>query len=355
MSTQLHIIDRVKGNLSMDKSIALLWSAVLIAEKVQACTAPAWMIKSALCFHDMLDKNKFKLFMEWYSKLQDVDAEDITSTIEVYQRIRKLKSDKNKSKEKIILIHQGEAMMREGYKGYIETMKNYCAHHNLIELFPFTDTEQKKPLNIYYRDEQDSNEAQKESRFNIISDIISNNSYIPFFDSVIGEHFKSAELEKVSSADGKIDFISDFLFEFPSPLNLTSGQVSLVRSQMSKVQWKYFDALAKAKEELSEINFEKENFNIISEKFNAHTAVLKTELQKNIDETEVLGDLKKENSGEGLLKMSVGISSVDKILKMYRAQNMITEETQLYASEDLNGKIELNKSSIFLYLKGGKK
>jgi len=347
---QIIIADRENSKVGLEANVDLLWTSVLFAENIMASSFPSNGIYVHYHFDSFPEKMRFETFMDWIKRGEIYEEKDGEGIERVYKLWHKVRNMKNKTTQDIIFMKQTEGFFKKAFTSYKDATFGFCRNINIKELVPLSDKEGKKPLVVIDLGENDSERKVELTRFNFIALAICSNSSVSFFDSLIKNSFKSIELNKINEADPTIDFISEELFEFPSPLTLTTEQVHVIRNQMSSTHWKYLNALEKLNEELAEINFAKENFNIIAEKYNTHTSAFKSLLQKTIDDTEVLSELKKENTFKQMHKLHIGIASYGTVLKMYKTLEMILEETELYAREQIIEEVNINNSTVFLFL-----
>ena len=351
MKTSISIIDKQGSNVSDEANIRLLWSSVLIGESANASCEPAGLLCLIVYFDEFTEKQKFDIYMNALNANKEVTEETKKSIEQYYSKIVRARNMKGKTKEHIVLLMKGENWL----KGMLEDFKRYLSNMSTKDkttsLLPLTCTDQdnwNKPLLAWNFPKEDI-EKKIHQRITVVSGTITDSGSFPFYDSTVKQYFTSAEMKSIKNTE-QVNFVSNFLFEIPEPLSLTTSQIHLVRNEFSKTSWKLFHEMKNLNEELKAIPFAQNNFEKIASLYEEKISPLKSSIQKTVDENSCLNELKNGNPSGKVYRIHAGISSFTTILDFYKELGIIDVSDVLYVREDMSTSVDINNSRLFLFL-----
>jgi len=348
---EINIISHDYSKIKHEHNVYMVWAALLSIERVNCCGLPMDLLYIVDAYDKVNEETRFQMMANWLKNDTAAGEKGVNNNAATYKIIKQLRNKKHKNKTDIINLVKGEKLIKGMCEIYKNDLLQKCDEWKMSAFLPLLGYENSKPLYVFPLPDSDEGQKRQNTRFNIISRTITETDTLIMFDNMITDYFKSIEIENANDTVTKIDFISDYLYQLPFTFDLGTEHIYMIRNQMSGTQWKYFSVLEKLNKELVEINFAKENFNIITEKYTTHTSAVKPLLQKTIDDIEILSELSDAQKDNFSYKVYAGITSFENIIKMYRALEMITQEHELYIREDLSQKVSLNHSTVFLYLK----
>src|ERR1035437_6572168 len=106
ITISLSLIDKIGSKISHEKSVNLLWAAMLIGESVNTSSFVSNALNCVLAYNTIPEKQKIALYLEWQKVNPNNNPallEELTNTVNtLYAHIVKGRNTKGKTKEHII-------------------------------------------------------------------------------------------------------------------------------------------------------------------------------------------------------------------------------------------------------------
>ncbi len=355
MTTTISIIDKPGSKLSEESNVRLLWTGMLICESVSSSCEVVTLLKILTEYDLYREKDKLRLYLSWLKKNPEFEVESARRIENHYSELVRVRKLKGKNKEAILIQMQAEKLFKSYFEHFRTAILNFCGTKNTLAFLPLTtrNTEGNwdKPLLPWIFPNKES-EDETRSLIHLLSKTLTDIGTFPFFDSEIKYSSISIDMNGEVKQD-ETHFISEYLFEIPEPITLTTSQLNLVRNDLSKVSSNLFSELKTMYSSLKDIPFAKNNFEQIRSLFREKIAPLKSTLQKTVDEVSCFKELKNENPDGKIYRIYAAITSFATLVDFYKTTEIIGVSEHLYICEDLATRVPLTNSRLFLMLEEG--
>ncbi len=348
----ISIINKSRSKLEEIEQSRLVWVAALIAENCCFCSGLTAMIHTYISWEKLTEPERYvwtRTMMELNPKINDEYIQQYTI---LYERVKESRRMKQKGRDHIIMLKKSEKIIMslfDSTKVWLESIITGNNYHQLMPIMELNPVNGKKPLLIYSIDEEFTKE-QSEQIIQTMAGMVYQPGIIAFVDSTIHKYEKGRDMNKSGMMLTTPTFIYDFLFEIIAPETLTSSQVNVIRYQLSKSFWSYFDKLVILSIELKDIAFTKDNFKILTDLYHQKTNELKPSLQEAIDSNEILNQLKTEGVITAKYKVFIGITSFNILLNYYNKAEVLNNDIIQYTKEEIEKEISADNARLFLFM-----
>ncbi len=336
------LFNHVDANIHPEIEAAYLPPHLFMADIVHYDSVISVIIMIYTYVDDYSDETIIELFEAFHEDNEEIDEyiEDIRDSFERAKGIRKIK---HKDKNALVILGQLKSIfndlrtdIKEQFTGMLETL-------NLNVFLPFFE---KKVLILetgdLFSDENNENKLLTE----ISKILINNDVLLSLTDSIeINNPFDTLS----SNSEEFCSFIKVPLWKFPHLLIKSFDLLNFTREQMLPVFKPFNENLRKLQNDFFTINFAPENLPLIKQKINKKIMPHLANIQKAIDESLYISNMKNTFSENSGMNFCLGIAPAETIVKYYQD----TEIIQPFEASEIINRItrhnNLKATYIFTY------
>jgi len=355
---EITIIDGSFENDVLSLQGKMLWSVAPFSKRVNLITLIGSYLLYGLDHTNMDENTKFKFIKmaigNWKSSMTQEGFE------RGYQEYLRVKRRKHKTRAEMLFINEKKHLLEV----FHEEMLRYLIHiektFNIEELHSLFSLPGKGVICMYHIDSSDEKNYSPNDVDQIVTTIL-HDYEIPLFSDkvekyiIAGENIsgdKSGDTMKDNKVEGEeINVFREKFLEFVSPISLTYNKVEIIRNELTKM--------------FAPINHDLEAFNaVIGDNKNGVVGLRKAGklyerkmlplvkiFQAAVDENIYFQQI--ANSGDEMEKYTLYYCacSVKDLLILFEKVSVIPKVTIDQVREELTGKINLDSTTFFLYLK----
>lgn len=274
---------------------------------------------------------------------QKDSAETIDLLEESYTILKKLSKQKYKDKTEILRLGKLKSITKK-LKGIIfDEMESFLVMHSLYEIIPFIIDG-----NIQIKMQNSARDEAKEDIFleEIADTIIKRDAFLTM-DIAIEGLFKHTTLD--SDQLEFSDFIKIPLFNIPPFLGMKYEQIKYTRNSLQEGFAPLKKDLQDLSEQLFNIPYTAENQHQIRQLCNEKIVPHVEPIRQKIDDSMYLSKSKNQLSDDFLLKMMLGITSAEVLVRYYEKMDIIEPYMASEIIQRINRHFDSKASFLFTY------
>jgi hypothetical protein len=321
----------------------LLWSVVPFAKKIHLASLLSNLILYDLNKDKMSERAKVDYIEFTNSKNEKLPPEKIEK---IYQDYLHVKSLKHKNKDDLIFISRLKKSIDSLYLNSIERIFKIEEEEKIKELHSLFAYPHKGVIGCFDLEPHGPDEYCA-YEVEMVTTTILNDYEIPLFTEGVEKYINN---EKPDEGLKNIAISRDKFLEFVSPRSLTINKLEIIRNELIKLYEPYGEKLKALKSDL----LSKDEIIGAEEAglfYRSNILPLAKDLQEAINENIYFQQI--ANSGEETERFTLYfcVCSVEDLLLLFENVAFVPKETIDYSREELKEKIDLKRSTFFLYLK----
>ncbi len=349
---QIRILNIQKGGYTMECQLSLLWSVILLGNRVDMSGDVAGFLFLVVHFDNFTEKERIDYMLN-NMLAQGVDANEVEELREMFGHMELIKKVKHKTKAEVRLYSLAQHIIKKSLDEQKGGFKKELDELRLTSLFDMVciDTkENDKSIYIWLFSEEE-NERCIEQNISAIVATLKNKLIINLFPALITSMADEILMERLLKPKAEHFFVSQLLYSIPSPESLSSSHINVIRDEMGSLSSPYFEAMGLSLFEIVDDEFSVATYEKISRLFLEKTNELRTQLSNKMEHHPLLNQLTEDKRHTLRYNVYIGITSIDTLLWFFRKLGIVSETTELYSREQLSNKINLKNSRLFMYMK----
>ena len=281
----------------------------------------------------------------FFFQTKDDNRDTLAVFNELQPMIKKMSKLPNKSKQVLVAIagyHQLLKKMRAIMKLDIEIMFEKT---DILNLTPFIENK------IWYMKFFDYTEASNKEDYYIseLAEIIIERKNLFAFDTNVDKLFKCANLD--ATKDQEFDFISIPLWTMPPMCGMTYEQLLHSRENLRAPLVPFKKDLKELSAHLFPLDFSPDNLQQIQHLCTEKILPYQKPIQKNIDDSLYISQLRNKYPGDLYETIYLGITSAENLVNYYEKTKNIEPYVATQIKERISRHINLKASYVFTYFK----
>ncbi len=339
---EIHYYDSYASKVEIYRKFASLHSFIHLVDSIQIIDNSAWATVLTADIRAFSDEKIIELSMEFFEKVPET-LEIIKFMKETFPFIKKLRSEKHKPRQSILLIENFNIGIKHFKSGFEKDKKGFSDNFMLTELLPFIDQKiwQINALDFMIN-------LKKEDIFiqPISKSIIEGNAILGL-DTMIEEFFSFINYD--SPENTGFDFIKIPLWHIPVTENLNNAQINHSRNHLQPALATFKTHLKELSEEIFPLSFSPEHIpaikQLIHNKLKAHISPI----QQSIDENLYFCQAKKQFSEIFGTTLYLGIASADTIISYFEKTETILPYVASEIKHLVSKQFDVSSSMVFSY------
>lgn len=352
MNLETSIITSPSNDLSLDKEIRLLKSALLYSDSITlispGLTATLYLLKLST----LSEKEK----ITYLNGLSNVDPSLQADNIENAIKIRNiLTRKKGKTKEEIVKLEFIKQRLKNLDKYFEEWGQDVFIKSGLPEFYHLIENGTIKPKHL------DVNETKKKMAIQILDETIetiSKKGVYPIFDNLVEKmasiYLKETKIDHDVNNINEIFVGKEFLLKLPNIDTLTFADILTAKQELKTELDRFKSLINNYSLEINGLSFDDKNRNLIEKKYQYDFLPQVKELQEKIDANKFYKHLMKD-IGENFTKYSIylGVTGTEDIMKLVLGAGGMTMAEGIYKGFNNSKQIdnENKRSSVYFYHK----
>ncbi len=348
----IFLVNTDHSKLPIQNETPLIWTSVLLAEKVVLMTVSASMFDNDV-FKNMNEKCLKGFFKTICMKIfNELAEEELDRILDIYTRLHK---NKRKTHNEIILYMLTKKALDQLIEQCISIGNQYMQANKLDALLPMYE---KGILKYVPFGEYNLVEPEPGKKLNYISELICSESMLTIMDHSI-EKSDSTEME-ITDESFRYDETSNIIFkipllQFPAIYNLESNSAGILRSELSIALKPFISKLEKVTLEINKLNFVNTNPDTIKDIVNESLLPEINASQAIIDSNVYIQQVQNHYGEEYDLNLFLACTSIKNLLELYRSQEIISGKAYLYIKNKLLQMNVIDNCKVLLFLKYDKR
>ncbi len=339
---KINFYNREPSKIPHDYERYCLHPLIILADRVMYCSISGCLMFVYLDIETWTDEMIFTAFGNTFKD----DPEDVKIAEDVkvlYLLVKKIRTIKHKDKGAMLILGNFNSIIRTFKKALIAFQVEQLEDHSLLELVPFVADEVLKLRPLYFIED-----TTKEDEFiQEISNTLTERKNILALDFMVDGIFRFTTLDlKEKKAS---DFIKIPLWEFPPFIGLDYAKIKYTRENLILPLAPFKTMLKELSEQLFGIRFLPENMLKIKQLCNDKLSLLIAPVQKSIDESIYLSQLKNNLPDKFNMKFCLGIASAETIVNYYEKIDVILPYVAAEIKQQISKHIDLKATYVFTY------
>ena len=350
MNLETSIITSPNNDLSLDKEIRLLKSALLYSDSVTIISPGLTVALYLLKLSTLGEKEKVAYFNGLSNVDPSLQADDIENAIKIRNILSR---KKGKTKEELLKLEFIKKRLKNIDKSLEEWGKDVFIKSGLPEFYHLIENGTIKPKHL------DVNETEKKMAIQILEETIetiSRKGVYPIFDNLV-EHMATIYL-KGTKADYDVNNVNEifvgkeFLLRLPNIDTLNFADILTAKLELKDELDRFKNLINDYSLEIDGLSFDEQNRTLIEKKYQYDFLPQVKELQEKIDANKFYKHLMKD-IGENFTKYSIclGVTGMEDVMKLALGAGGMTMAEGIYKGLASSKQIdkETKKSSVYFY------
>jgi hypothetical protein len=352
MDLETSIITSPNNDLSLDKEIRLLKSALLYSDSITLISPGLTTALYLLRLSSLSEKEKIAYLNGLSTVDPTLQADDIENAIKIRNILTR---KKGKTKEEILKLEYIKQRLKSIDKYFEQWGQDVFIKSGLPEFYHLIENGTIKPKHL------DVNETEKSIAIQILDetiDTISKKGVYPIFDNLV-EQMASIYL-KENKTDHDITNINEifvgkeFLLKLPNIDTLTFADILTAKQELKTELDRFKNLINNYSLEIDGLSFDEQNRTLIEKKYQYDFLPQVKELQEKIDANKFYKHLMRD-IGENFTKYSIclGVTGTEDIMKLALGAGGMTIAEGIYKGLNSSKQTdkEAKKSSVYFYHK----
>ncbi len=339
----LNSFDSPYSKFYYDYNEDAIYYYLLIADAIHISIDASW---ADVVLTDMDTWNEEKIFATF--KSVNKDSDDIQVAEEYYKEltllVKKVRALKQKNKVGLEIIARNKKFINECKRNLKDFRDDIFEYNHVAKLMPYIKNGTWQLFKIDY--EQNANE--EDGLIHHIVNAFCDRKNTLTLDVRWVEMLSSTTFHSPGNQD--YNFIKIPLWDFPPFGDISYGQIKYTRDNLQPGLLQFKLQLSELKDQLSTITFSAENFLPIKQLFNELLFCHIEPVQKLINESLYLSQMRNQFKKSTGYKFFLGIASAETLVNLYEK----TETTLPYVASEIKYRIakqlDLKSACVFIYL-----
>lgn len=338
----INFYNREPSKIPFSYETATLHPLILLADTVMYGSVSACAFYLYFDIDNWSDEAILTAFSETFKDEENCvkSAEDLKAHLPMIKNLRKIK---HKDKRVMMVMGSFNSIISTFKHELKDNQKVLLQNQNLFELVKFVEDGALELRPLYFLED-----AEKEDEFiQEISNTLIDRENIFAIDGSVDEIFNFTTLDSIENE--ACDFIKIPLWEFPPFVGLNYAQMKYSRENLSLPLTPFKTNLNELSRELFNISFSQENIPHIKQICNEKLSALIAPVQKSIDDSMYISQLKNKFPPNFNMKFCLGLTSAETIVNCYEKLEVILPYVAGEIKQQIARKIDLSATYVFTY------
>lgn len=339
---KINFYNRESSKIPFPYETATIHPLILLADTIMYGSVSACAFYLYFDIDNWSDEAILTAFSETFKDEENCvkSAEDLIAHLPMIKKLRKIK---HKDKKVMMVLGSFNSIISSFKHELKDNQKVLLVNQNLFELVNFVEDGALELRPLYFLED-----AKKEDEFiQEISNTLTERENFLSIDGAVDEIYEFTTLD--SSENKACDFIKIPLWEFPPFIGLNYAQMKYSRDNLTQPLSPFKTNLNELSRELFNISFSHKNIPHIKQIIREKLSALVAPVQKSIDDSMYISQLKNKFPGTFNLKFCLGITPAETIVNIYEKLEVILPYVAGEIKQQIARQIDLNATYVFTY------